>query len=501
MTNSRKIIIGLALIVLLPALFYSAYQISALNDTEEMLQEVYERQLDAILFSVNQYVLDVASDWALRIENDGKPQEAARLLQSNPAILSVVRIDNMPAQAGRIPGWKSDVRRILMEDTTKEKIERLFRFRTLEYRKLEPFVLSDSTFMIVFVGSGAQPEVYGIVIDNLRFVNDVIGKKLNDISSGEFILSVFNTSSGKTIFSTAPKSEGAVSLQKQLWIFPDYSLGIGIRGESLEEAARRRFNNNLILIGILDAVLMLGAWFIYRVIKKERELIVLRSDFVSNVSHELRTPLSLIRMFTETLEMKRVRTEEKKQEYYGIILQETERLTRLVNNILNFSKMESNSRKYEFHLRSVNDIIRSTLKVYSYHLEAKGFAVTLYLAPDLPAAPIDEEAIAEAFHNIIDNAIKYSADEKFLRIATSASPAEIIIEIEDHGIGISKEHQKKIFEKFYRVSHGLVHTAKGSGLGLTLVDHIVAAHQGTIAVRSEPGKGSTFVIALPLKRK
>lgn len=495
MTNSRKIIIGLALIVLLPALFYSAYQISALNDTEEMLQEVYERQLDAILFSVNQYVLDVASDWASRIEKNGNPAE------TNPAILSVVTADSLLRQFSSDPKWAGDVRKVFLEETTKTKIERLFRFRTLEYRKLEPIVLSDSTFMIVFVGGGTQPAVNGIVVDNLRFVNDVIGKKLSDLSSGEFLLSVFNTSSGKTIFSTAPKSGGAVSLQKQLWIFPDYSLGIGIRGESLEEAARRRFNNNLILIGILDAVLMLGAWFIYRVIKKERELIVLRSDFVSNVSHELRTPLSLIRMFTETLEMKRVRTEEKKHEYYGIILQETERLTRLVNNILNFSKMESNSRKYEFHLRSVNDIIRSTLKVYSYHLEAKGFAVTLDLAPGLPAVPIDEEAVAEALHNIIDNAIKYSADEKFLRIATSASPSEVNIEIEDHGIGISKEHQKKIFEKFYRVSQGLVHTAKGSGLGLTLVDHIVAAHQGTVTVRSEPGKGSTFVIALPLKRK
>jgi two-component system, OmpR family, phosphate regulon sensor histidine kinase PhoR len=500
MNNNKKILLVLIAIVLLPALFYSAYQISALNDTEEMLQEVYARQLDAILFSVNQYVLDVASNWANRIETDNTPAQMASLMESNPPIRSIINADSVMKHFRSYPQWSADVQKIFFEDTTKVKIERLFRYKTLEYRKLEPIVLSDSTFLIIFVGGGSAHGVYGIVIDNLSFVNSVIGKKLNDLSSSEFVLTVFNTATKKTLYTTLPSGSRNISLQKQLWIFPNYSLGIGIQGESLEEAARSRFQKNLVLIALLDVILILGALFIYRVVKKERELVALRSDFVSNVSHELRTPLSLIRMFTETLEMKRVKTEKKKIEYYGIILQETERLTRLVNNILNFSKMESNTRKYDFRSCDINEMIGSIVKVYSYHLEAKGFTVTVQLGSKLPSVEIDEEAIAESLHNIIDNAVKYSEKEKFLRIATAATSTDLIIEIEDHGIGIPKEHQKKIFEKFYRVSQGLVHTAKGSGLGLALVQHIITAHRGTITVESEPEKGSTFVITLPLKR-
>lgn len=229
------------------------------------------------------------------------------------------------------------------------------------------------------------------------------------------------------------------------------------------------------------------------------ELVALRTDFVSNVSHELRTPLALIRMFAETLEMKRVKTEAKRQEYYSIILHETERLTRLINNILNFSRMESRTRRYSFASMDLNALIGSILTVYSYRLETLGFTVETSLAPELPQITADEEAVAEALHNLIDNAIKYSGERKFLRITTSVSGNTIRISVQDRGVGIPKEHHSKVFEKFYRVSQGLVHTAKGSGLGLAIVHHIVDAHGGTISIDSEPGSGSTFTITLPLR--
>jgi len=203
-------------------------------------------------------------------------------------------------------------------------------------------------------------------------------------------------------------------------------------------------------------------------------------------------------MFAETLEMGRVRTEKKKREYYETIVHEADRLTRLINNILNFSRMESNTRRYNFRPTQLNDLIASVVTIYSYQLEQLSFSLQTDLSENLPEISVDEEAIAEALHNLIDNAIKYSGENKFLRIATSRNQNNIIIEVEDHGIGISTEHHLRIFEKFYRVSHGLVHTAKGSGLGLAIVQHIIHSHNGTISIISEPQHGSTFIITLPL---
>ncbi len=497
MKNRKKIIVLLSIVVLLPVLFYSAYQISTLNETEEMIQQVYYRQLDAILFSVNQYVLDVASSWANRIENEQGGKKLAEFLHSNRSIVSIISADSSLNIIRTIPAQHASSKDFFQKH--QETIERLLRYQSIGYRKLEPVAVTDSTIEILFVCTTLPARVYIMQINDLEFVNDIIGKKLNDVSQNEFELTVSRIKTGSILFSTSSPSRPP-SVQKQLWIFPDYSLGIRVKGETLNETARSRYHKNLFFLIILDVVLIGGAIIIYRTINREMELAALRTDFVSNVSHELRTPLSLIRMFAETLEMKRVKTEKKKQEYYGIILQETERLTRLINNILNFSRMESDTRKFQFRENSINEIIQSVIKVYSFHLESKGFTVALQLDEKIPPAMVDDEAVSEALHNLLDNAIKYSGEEKYLRITTRRNENSIIIEVEDHGIGILKEHHEKIFQKFYRVSQGLVHTAKGSGLGLTLVHHIVTAHHGTIDVRSSEGKGSTFIITLPMKR-
>ena len=229
-----------------------------------------------------------------------------------------------------------------------------------------------------------------------------------------------------------------------------------------------------------------------------QELDKLKSDFVSMVSHELRTPLALIRMFAETLEMKRVKTEKKKQEYYSIILQETERLSRLINNILNFSRMEAEKKQYHFEPIALNEVVTGVLNTYTSHLEHEGFTTSTELAENLPIIQADREAIAEALINILDNAIKYSTADKHVKIKTGQTISMNFVEVEDHGIGIDKQHHKKIFETFYRVSTGLTNNIKGSGLGLSLVSHIMNAHGGMVELESEPGKGSTFRLLFPI---
>ena len=225
----------------------------------------------------------------------------------------------------------------------------------------------------------------------------------------------------------------------------------------------------------------------------------MKSDFVSNVSHELRTPLALIRMYAETLEMGRVTNAKKREEYYKIINKESERLTRLINNILNFSRIESGRKEYIFQEADLNSIIQETIDIYSYHVKSKGFVLHVELTGDLPAIYADAEAITECIINLLDNAVKYSGEEKCIKISSGKIADDVYVDIVDKGIGISQKDLQHIFDKFYRVSSGMVHNTKGSGLGLTLVQHIVKAHSGEIKVESNPGKGTSFRILFSAK--
>jgi two-component system phosphate regulon sensor histidine kinase PhoR len=206
-------------------------------------------------------------------------------------------------------------------------------------------------------------------------------------------------------------------------------------------------------------------------------------------------------MYAETLEMNRIGQEEKKREYYSTILQETERLTRLVNNILDFSKMEAGKKQYNMQEADLNEIVSALLETYAFHLQSEGFETMIQLQSPLPPFLADKESISEAIANILDNAIKYSDANKFIRITTDTTEKILFLEIEDHGIGITQEHHKKIFENFYRVSSGLVHNVKGSGLGLALVKHIVESHNGKVLLTSAVGKGSTFRLEFPVMTK
>jgi two-component system phosphate regulon sensor histidine kinase PhoR len=340
--------------------------------------------------------------------------------------------------------------------------------------------------------------VVGMVLDQRDFLRNILARKLSEAAGDEFILAVVNKKTNEIVQSSSEVHPADLKQEKALWLFPHLFLGIRLKGKTIDELVESRSYRNIAIIVALDMMLLTGAWLIYRTIRREMELIQLKSDFVSNVSHELRTPLSLIRMFAETLEMKRVKTEKKKYEYYRTIVQESERLSRLVNNLLNFSRMEAGKRNYSLQTVSLNTVVSKVFGFYSLQLRSKNFEVVVDLEKNLPAVEADEEAIAEALHNVIDNAVKYSEKEKYLRVATGRKADMAYVEVQDRGIGIAPEHHGKIFEKFYRVSTGLVQTTKGSGLGLALVQHIVCAHGGRVEVHSTLGNGSTFRLLLPI---
>jgi signal transduction histidine kinase len=224
----------------------------------------------------------------------------------------------------------------------------------------------------------------------------------------------------------------------------------------------------------------------------------LKSDFVANVSHELRTPLALIRLYAETLELGRLNAKERYQEYFRIIREESERLSALINNILDFSRIEAGRKEYEFKETNLAELVRSTLDSYRFQIEQNGFAFEENISPDIPPVNVDREAIARSLLNLVNNALKYSKDRKFIGVSLYRANGSVKLEVRDHGIGIPPNEQEKIFEKFYRCGDPLVHNIKGSGLGLSLVRHIVRAHGGDVQVESAPEKGSKFTIALPL---
>jgi signal transduction histidine kinase len=279
--------------------------------------------------------------------------------------------------------------------------------------------------------------------------------------------------------------------------FPGLILGIKLRGTTFANISNHFAQTAYIILGALSLLMGGGLLLTYRNVARELALAKLKSDFVSNVSHELRTPLALIRLYAETLELGRISNPGKRQEYYEIIRKESERLTSLINNILDFSRIESGKKEYSFRETDVADLVRSTLESYRYEIEQNGFQFEQKIDKDLPQVWVDREAIARSLLNLVNNAVKYSATEKYLGVHLYRHNGGVSLEVVDHGIGIPAKEQPKIFEKFYRVGDPLVHNTKGSGLGLSLVRHIVQAHGGEVAVESEPGQGSKFIITLP----
>jgi signal transduction histidine kinase len=255
------------------------------------------------------------------------------------------------------------------------------------------------------------------------------------------------------------------------------------------------------LLAGIALLIISGIVMTLRAATHEAETVRLRSDFIANVSHELKTPLSLIQLFGETLESDTLADSAKKKQFSRIIARESRRLGHLIDNVLDFSKIDSGRKEYTFAREDIVTLVSDTVESYRLYLRDQGFEFDVSLPLEPVFMRMDKEAIAQTLLNLLSNAEKYSGEHKYIGVKMSLQGNGVFIAVEDRGPGIAASEQKRIFEKFYRGGKSANREAQGCGLGLTIAKTTVESHGGEISVESELGKGSRFIIRLPLKGK
>lgn len=252
-----------------------------------------------------------------------------------------------------------------------------------------------------------------------------------------------------------------------------------------------------LLIALLVLAIAVGSWIIVHCLRQELTLARQKTDFVSNVSHELKTPLTSIRMFAEMLAEDRVAEPDKRRQFHQIIASEASRLTRLINNVLDFARLERGEKKYQFAELDLAALVAETVAAYRPHLESAGFTLT----SELPANPVpvrgDRDALAQVLVNLLSNAEKYSGERKEIAVRLEATNGSAVVHVLDRGTGVPRGCEEKIFEQFFRANDSLASGIQGSGLGLTLARQIARAHGGDVMFRPREGGGSCFTLRLP----
>ncbi|MGH7496476.1 MAG: sensor histidine kinase [bacterium] len=516
-----RIALLVILLLLIPLFTYTALEISRTNEQETLLQNIYEAQLGAMLFSVNQYCWDVVNGWGsfLRAEisgGSGVPASSAHLAarlsnvqQRYPALAGAFCLEDgqiylalSDSLKPRHHQVKQHIQNLLTAGA--QGIEKMRAYASKGYdRPIVQQLHLDSTrqhllFVFSFESGSAPPSLGGFFFSSESFVQQVLQPKISEFASQNFLLAVKQSGTNRIFFAEQEVAHETFEQEEALWVLPDMKLAIKLTGTSAAKIAAGRTRQTMFLMLGLDAVILIAAGLLLRVILREAQLARLKSDFVDHVSHDLRTPLGLIRMFAETLEMGRLASAEKQQEYYRVLSRESARLTRLVNNLLDFSRIEAGRKEYDKKPVALPALMQEALETYRFHMQQRGFALIENIEANVPPIVVDPEAVTQAFLNLLDNAIKYSEQEKHVTVSLGRAGNWAVIAVADRGLGIAPKHHDKIFGKFYRVEK-IGQETRGAGIGLAIVQHVMQAHGGRVEVNSEPGKGSSFVLKFPLQ--
>lgn len=359
----------------------------------------------------------------------------------------------------------------------------------------------NTTYFSVFLGT--EKGQWGIIYDLSHFLNQLNKTTIpNENKQSDFHWKLFNEVGELLLQSSEVMPEELKITSIFPSQLPSWSIVLFKESSSIINAFFRASQGVFIYIFLLIIiVLALGLFFTLQIINKELSLSKMKSDFISTVSHEFKSPLTSIRQMSEMLFNERIDTESRKKEYYAIMLEQSERLSHLIDNILDFSRIEEGKKAFRFEKTKLSELIIDVKSAFQNRIVNEGFTVSSKIPKTLPEIAIDKEAIQQVIYNLLDNAYKYSGDSKTIEITAELAGDFVKISIKDFGIGIQEEDQHKIFNHFFRGGNELTRSVKGSGIGLTIVKKIVEAHNGTVTLESIFGKGSIFHVTLPVDIK
>jgi signal transduction histidine kinase len=342
--------------------------------------------------------------------------------------------------------------------------------------------------------------IFGCLL-NVEALRDLWRDALPDNASPDYVLALLNDKARPV--ATQPAGETGRD-----WKRPFVASEIGealphweaalylMRPEQLQENARGVRRTLVLLIATALAAIAFGGWTVFADARRQMALAQKKTDFVSNVSHELKTPLTSIRMFAEM--MQSGNAAEKRPQYLRIIVAEAERLTRLINNVLDFARLERKQKRYDFHPLDLHEVVARTWEGHELHLREQGFTTRWQALPGPYPVRGNDDALAQILVNLLSNAEKYSTDRKEVEIHSYITEDSVHVSVLDRGSGVPHGEEAKIFEAFYRAHDSLASGIQGSGLGLTLAQRLAKEHGGEITYQAREGGGSNVTLRLPL---
>lgn len=504
---SKRFYIALLLLLainLIPIFYYLVRQSAELTENEEMVQFVFEKQVESILFSFNQESQNILNQWINNL--DIPVNYSGPLMQgiSNKLFTNNLALEQIEFRSMKNPKFKSCFTRPNsstgnLQWSQSELIE-LQNYLSQDYQKIEARRNQNDVWFLFFLKSGNN-DMYCTLRANLEsMVEQNIRPKIQQAAQELFVIAIEDSIAGKQLYITDDTNKSKIKNRAESWYLPGIWFGIQLKTQTIEQliADRSRTENYMLISLFLLSIS--GSVVIIVLLRKMLLMNSMKSDFIANVSHELRTPLSLIGLYSESLLLNRVATEEKRRDYLQVIHHETIRLSGLVNRILSFSKIDKKKRSYQCSHLEANALAEEVFETYQPHFSLHKVQAS-FVANDADLiVNADREALIECLSNLIDNAIKYSGDSnRMVEIRVQKNGNWIDLCVKDNGIGISKVNQKRIFEKFYRVTQGdLAHKAKGAGLGLNIVRSNMKACGGKVSVQSELNVGSTFILSFPI---
>jgi two-component system phosphate regulon sensor histidine kinase PhoR len=493
--------IVIAVLVLSGVMFRSSFQLEKLREqsvVEATLSLANERadRLDKRIIEQDNAVRSVL-DVTQRSEFGGKWLETAAL--QTPTVRAVFLVDlgsdlhNVVALASRAPELETErFRRLLVHKLLPEM--KLDKPPLDELRHLHK-VEREKAYLLSHWQQELGNRHFLVVIwhDVPRIVHDVFPALYSDMQQSRVNIV---DADGKIVFGP-PLKGGGLTLGRQFeTTLYKWTLNVTMNSAAeLAAAVARRRLLEMVLVGLSSVVVIAGLFVILIAAERERRLSNLKSEFVANVSHELKTPLALVRMFGELLQSGRADSEEKRKHYLSIIVNESDRLNALIENVLDFAKVERGQAAYEFSPGRLAEAVGRAVEACRVRAERDGVALELTLE-DVPELLLDERAVEIAVINLVDNALKYAPEGKRISVLVRGVSGGAEVRVTDRGPGIAREDRKRIFERFVRGKSAKGKQVRGSGIGLSLVKHIAEAHGGSIRVEDASPHGAVFTLRL-----